>query len=67
MTEGGTKMMETDAIIFPVNFGRDKKDENTLETLSETKIAEEKSIKTDMKNRFARLKRSLRKRSVSIL
>ena len=67
MTKGAAKVLETDVIIFPMEFEQEKQAAITAEEIA-VKIAIEKQlVKTDVKDRFARLKKSLRKRSVSIL
>lgn len=65
MTKSAAKMSETDAVIFPVTFGLKRPEVGNVK--NENKAADEKSVKIDLKGRFARLKKSLRKRSVSIL
>ena len=65
MTKGAAKMLETDAVIFPVTFGLKQPEVGNVE--NENKEADEKLVKIDLRGRFARLKKSLRKRSVSIL
>ncbi len=67
MTEGEAKALETDVVIFPINFNRENQETKlTEETTAE--IAVDKSlIKSDIEIRFVRLKKSLRKRSASIL
>jgi hemerythrin-like domain-containing protein len=67
MTEGAAKMSETDAVIFPVTFGLKQTKTDNAQIENENTTVDETSNKTDLKGRFARLKKSLRKRSVSIL
>ena len=67
MTNGEAKMLETDAIIFPMNSGEENQKLNLAEDAANKIIVEEKSVNIDIETRFARLKKSLRKRSVSIL
>ncbi len=65
MTEGAAKMSETDAVIYPVTFGlkQPKADNTQIENIT----VDETPNKINLRGRFARLKKSLRKRSVSIL
>ncbi len=68
MTKGDTKMLETDTGIFPVISAQEKNLGNILTEQSAGKNAVEvETTKIDIKARFARLKKSLRKRSASIL
>ena len=67
MTKGAAKMLETDVVVFPVKFEPKQSEVNDFELESEFKMVDEKSNKIDLRGRFARLKKSLRKRSVSIL
>ncbi len=67
MNQGEAKMLETEVVIFPMEFDREKKESDTDETVTAEVAADKQSIKTDLEIRFARLKRSLRKRSASIL
>ena len=67
MTKGEVKQMETEVVVFPMEFGPDNQTTVTVEaTAAEVKI-NKSSIETDIKIKFARLKKSLRKRSASIL
>ena len=65
MTKGEARVLETDVVNFPMEFGQENQDA-AAEIPAKT-AGEKKSIKTDMEARFTRLKKSLRKRSVSIL
>ena len=67
MTNGEAKMLETDAVIFPMNLDQENQEINLAAEATDKIIVEEKSINIDIETRFARLKKSLRKRSVSIL
>lgn len=62
------KILETDVVIFPMKFGQNAPEETVLTELTE-KIpnSEIDANKIDNEARFARLRKSLRKRSVSIL
>jgi hypothetical protein len=67
MTKSAAKMSETDVVIFPVTFEKEQPRLNNLEIENQNTAVDEKSNKIDLEGRFARLKKSLRKRSVSIL
>ncbi|MDQ3749139.1 MAG: hypothetical protein M3367_09035 [Acidobacteriota bacterium] len=68
MTKGDAKMLETDMGVFSVKSAQEKNLENVLtEQLAGKNIVEVETTKIDIKARFARLKKSLRKRSASIL
>lgn len=67
MTKGEAKMLETDVIIFPMKFNDDVQELGQISETIEPEAIEKQSIKTDIKLRFARLKKSLRKRSAGIL
>ena len=67
MTKGEAKQLENNVIIFPMDS-----EENNREILLTKKAApddsiEKKSVRSSLDDRFARLKKSLRKRSASIL
>ncbi|MDQ3132380.1 MAG: hypothetical protein M3Q99_16655 [Acidobacteriota bacterium] len=64
---GEVEVLKTTAIAFPQTFGKQEVVENII---VEEKIAAETTKTTafaDKENRFARLKKHLRKRSASIL
>ncbi len=66
-TKSEAKVLETDVVIFPVKFGQNAQ-ETVLTKEAENNLANEnKSNETDNEDRFARLRKSLRKRSASIL
>lgn len=67
MTSGEAKQLETDVIIFPMEINRDDQQATIEKTVTETATVEKTSIKTNVEIRFARLKKSLRKRSANIL
>ncbi len=67
MTKGEAKVLETDVVIFPMKFNQENEEINLTEQTTSKIVIEEKSTKIDIKTRFARLKKSLRKRSASIL
>jgi len=67
MTKGEAKALETGVVIFPVEFGQDNKDPVLSEEITEQIAVEKEPAKINLGLRFARLKKSLRKRSASIL
>lgn len=67
MTKGEATVLETDAVIFPMEFGQDNREEITLKEKSAKLVIEKQLTKTDVEIRFARLRKSLRKRSAGIL
>ncbi|MCY7377540.1 MAG: hypothetical protein LH472_16405 [Pyrinomonadaceae bacterium] len=67
MTKGEARKLDTEAVIFPMSAGRDNREIGLSDTAVGNLNVEEKSIRIDVKDRFARLKKSLRRRSVSIL
>ena len=67
MTKGEAKNLETGVVVFPEAFHMDNKSAvSVTEVLIETSV-DKSTIRNDVRNRFARLKKSLRKRSISIL
>ena len=68
MTKGEAKALETDVVIFPMEFGPSNKEiVLTEETASSDQSVENKPDRIDTPMRFERLRKSLRKRSASIL
>lgn len=67
MTKGEAKMLETDVNIYPLQFAQENKEINSTKQTTNEIIIEETSSKINVRARFARLKKSMRKRSVSIL
>ena len=67
MTKGEAKILETDVVIFPMKFGQEDKEKISVEDAENKLVFEEKTVQSDNESRFARLKKSLRKRSASIL
>ena len=67
MTKGEAKVVETDVVIFPMEFGLNNQDAVLDKEAATNLVAVKTSVRTDEQVRFARLKRSLRKRSASIL
>jgi hypothetical protein len=62
---GESVVLKTDIVIFPVKPPEQEVSKVKSIKIEETEVSEVKVIKSE--SRFARLKRSLRKRSVSIL
>jgi hypothetical protein len=67
MTKGDAKMLETDMGIFPIKPAQENRENVLTEQLTSKNAVEVETTKIDLKARFARLKKSLRKRSASIL
>ncbi len=67
MTKVEVKAFETDAVIFPIQFDQNDKDTVSTEETAEQIVVENEPNKINLGLRFARLKKSLRKRSASIL
>ena len=67
MTKGEAVALETDRNIFQIKFGQEKEEITAMSDVTEQIKAEEDASKINIKLRFARLKKSLRKRSASIL
>lgn len=64
MTQGEAKVFETEVVLFSVNPNQEVKAiEEKIEVVETVKSI----IKTDIHKRFARLRKSLKKRSASIL
>ncbi len=63
MTQGDVKVFETDVVLYPV-----KSDEEVLSKETETEVVEVKKrvLKVDINKRFARFRKSIRRRSASI-
>ncbi len=67
MTKGEAKVLETDVVIFPMRFGQEKNEKVSVEDAENKLVFTEKTVEIDNENRFARLRKSLRKRSAGIL
>lgn len=63
MIQGEVKVLEKDIFVFPVEEKQNAAEVSEKEIL----IVESKTAEIDLKKRFTRLKKSLRKRSASIL
>ena len=61
------KVLETDVVIFPMKFGQNAEETVLTEDTENNLVIEKKIIEIENENRFARLRKTLRKRSVSIL
>jgi hypothetical protein len=64
MTQAEVKAFETDVVVFPA-----QPEKEILVQETETEIVEikQRTLKIDINKRFARLRKSLRRRSASIL
>ncbi len=68
MTKSAATVLKTEAIIFPLESASAEAEPASLKDQAENESAAARQpIKTKIENRFGRLKKSLRKRSVSIL
>ncbi len=66
-TKSEAKVLETDAIIFPTRFGQNAQEPVSTDDTKKIAVIDKDSNETGNENRFARLRKSLRKRSASIL
>jgi hypothetical protein len=66
-TKSEAKVFETDVVIFPMKLGQNEPETVLTEDANNNALEEKNSIETDNESRFARLRKSLRKRSASIL
>jgi hypothetical protein len=66
-TKSEAKVLETDVVIFPMKQGQNEMETVLVEEAKNNAVDEKNSIETDNESRFARLRKSLRKRSASIL
>lgn len=67
MTKGEAKQLESDVVIFPLDDEGNNRKILLTKKAAEDVSTKETSVKIDLENRFARLRKSLRKRSASIL
>lgn len=67
MTKSEATVLETDVVIFPMEFGQDNRETIVTEEQTAQLVIEKKSVEFDIETRFARLRKTLRKRSASIL
>lgn len=67
MTKGEAIVLETDVVIFPMELDRENQETMAAEETKAEIAVEKQSVRADLQIRFARLKKSLRKRSASIL
>ncbi len=67
MTKSKAKVLETDVVIFPMKLGQNAQETVLAENTESNLVNEKKPIEIDNESRFMRLKKSLRKKSVSIL
>jgi hypothetical protein len=66
-TKSEAKVLETDVVIFPMKLGRNEQETVLNQDQEKTQTNEANSNEFDNEGRFARLRKSLRKRSASIL
>lgn len=67
MTTGEVRVLETDAVMFAADLAQNNSAEIAEKQISDSIKLDEKTNKIKTESRFARLKKSLRKKSVSIL
>ncbi len=67
MTKSETKILETEVVIFPMKFGQQSEEKIFIENGESDSESEKKIVENNAENKFARLKKSLRKKSASIL
>lgn len=67
MNKGEAKVLETDVVIFPMQFGQAAARAESVKEPESEALEKEKTAENAQEIRFARLRKSLRKRSVSIL
>ncbi len=67
MTKSKARVLETDVVIFPMKLGQNTQETVLVENTESNLVNEKKPIEIDNESRFTRLKKSLRKKSVSIL
>jgi len=66
-TKSEAKVLETDVVIFPLKLGQNEQEAVLNQDQEKTQINEANSNEIDNEGRFMRLRKSLRKRSASIL
>ena len=66
-TKSEAKVLETDVVIFPLKLGQNEQETVLTQNQEKTQIIEANPHEIDNESRFARLRKSLRKRSASIL
>lgn len=64
MTQGKAAVFKTEVLLFPTNS--DAEDVSTIEEKIEVVEVKKTTLKIDINTRFARLRKSLKKRSASI-
>ncbi len=66
-TKSEAKILEADVVIFPMNFGQNLQETILTEDVEKIATMETNPNEDINENRFSRLRKSLRKRSASIL
>jgi hypothetical protein len=66
-TKSEAKVLETDVVIFPMKFGQNEAEAGLNQEREEKQTNEANSNEIANEGRFTRLRKSLRKRSASIL
>ena len=67
MTTGEAKMLETETIIFSARTEQNGEHNISIEDAASEIKFDQKQSKIELKERFSKLKKSLRRRSISIL
>lgn len=67
MTKGTAKVFETDAVIFQTELDSEALEKTSIEQEENKLLIAEEAPRENNESRFARLKKSLRKKSASIL
>lgn len=67
MSDMDVQVLETDVVLFPVGSSKENELSLTEETEINSEAAENKNNESSLKSKFARLKRSMRKRALGIL
>ena len=66
-TKSEAKVLETDVVIFPIKFGQNAQETGLTENTEKITVDVQSIDEIDNEGRYARLRKSLRKRSASIL
>ncbi len=67
MTKSEAKILETNVVIFPMKYGQTAQETISAENTENNLVNEKKPTVIADDSRFTRLKKSLRKKSASIL
>ena len=67
MTNGEASRLETEVVVFPADSSRNSWQAVPVKEELDDIKSEEQTINTEIKSKFVRLRKPLRKRSISIL